>query len=358
MPTAGFQPVIGGGFDQDAAQQMQWAQYNRGVDEANMARAERANSAYSQWLQQVSQTQREDASRAGAQDAQAGREAESARQFDVQTGLSKDQHQIEREKIKAAEAKDKALKDETLKTHENFGKNFVDDAKSASQDFLDANTAHSKALEAMKTEAASWQQQIPGTKYNPRTNELEQANRLVPIAPELLPKMQAANESLGKVQARYLEAKQDLDYKTKTLNTVQQHAYQNGYIIKGSGKDAYIYSPTLNKSFGQMVKEAGGNVLHGTQDPGVSDDERDAPWGAGGDVTKFIPQESTMAAFWRSLRHPVDWALKPWRDSGLIPQGGSSTGTTATPSAPQPEQNLDNPLGQFIAQTATADSAV
>jgi len=62
MAVADFVPLIGSGFDSLANQRLQWETFNRGVEEANLARASQAEDRQNNWLAQVAQMnqQRED----------------------------------------------------------------------------------------------------------------------------------------------------------------------------------------------------------------------------------------------------------------------------------------------------------
>lgn len=89
MPIPDFVPLIGSGFDQLANQQLQWANFSRGVEEANLAREAQAEQQQSNWLAQVSELnqRREEQNFQRQMDADAfgrqltlSREAETTRQ--------------------------------------------------------------------------------------------------------------------------------------------------------------------------------------------------------------------------------------------------------------------------------------
>lgn len=53
MPLSDFVPLIGSGFDSLANQRLQWETFNRGIEEANLARATAAETRQDNWLAQV-----------------------------------------------------------------------------------------------------------------------------------------------------------------------------------------------------------------------------------------------------------------------------------------------------------------
>jgi hypothetical protein len=100
-----FQPVIGGGFDQDAAQQYQWQNRNDSVDRANLNSAVQAQDAANSWLAQQQQRQdqmaREQAATQANAIAAANDNAMSLYKFNA--GLAQDnvQNKLAADKLKA-----------------------------------------------------------------------------------------------------------------------------------------------------------------------------------------------------------------------------------------------------------------
>jgi hypothetical protein len=83
-----FEPIIGSGFDQIAAQRAGWAGFNKSVDEGNIARANEAERTQNDWLRQVAalQVAAQNRDLAMAQEAEATRRAALQRREDLGLG--------------------------------------------------------------------------------------------------------------------------------------------------------------------------------------------------------------------------------------------------------------------------------
>lgn len=302
MPNPGWVPIIGSSFDNLAGQDQYWAGFNARQDDQNIGRANAAEVAQNRWFENLAQMQQRDQERQMAADTAAQQtiaqavtarraEAERARQFDVGTaqeeeklGLSKDQLKFQQDQI----ASKRQQEDDVA---ENLGTNLAPDVKEAAIAQERATAEHDKALNDLKTEASRQQAAIGSNlvKYNPRTNEFEPTLKGATIPPELAPKVSAANEALGKVQSDYISAKERKDYAEKQFKMVQQHAYDTGFIVKGSGDSAYLYHPRLNKSYGEIKSDTDVNTdADSDYRPGGANPIPNGPvWGG------FTPQTST-----------------------------------------------------------------
>lgn len=273
MPVPLFQPVIGSGFDADAAQQFQWANFNRAQDEANIARAQQANREYNDWMQTVAQMRnadvlrtdalaREDFQIASTREAQARRDAEARRQFDLGLKFSRemeaDRRRAAKEQFEQELALTRAEETKQDRVLENFGANYADTVKNAGQRYADAQRdlgrAENELLSFGETEAKKLGS--PYITYDSRARKLVPSNARIPIPEDLVPKVLAANEAIAQKVASFAGLQDAHRAAEDYWNFVQKQAYGNGFQIKGVGKDAYLYSPKLDKSFGQMVKEA------------------------------------------------------------------------------------------------------
>lgn len=265
-------PVIAGGADPFggiAQQQYAWAGFNANRDDANARRLQEADQSQNNYLARLAQMQREDAARADslavadrrtAADFIVGerRAREQARQFDTNVDLTKAEQAVRAKQFDYARGKEDRAKTEQDRVTENLAQNLAPDVQAAATGFEEAQAQHERALNDLKTRVSEWQGKIPAgaVVYNPRTNEFEPALKGGSIPPAIQPQIVEANKDLASVQSNYLTAKNDLDYRSKAFQTVQQHAYQNGLIVSKRGKNWMVYSPTLDKSFGEMVKDA------------------------------------------------------------------------------------------------------
>ncbi len=127
MAIPDFVPLIGSGFDQLGAEQLQWANFSRGVEEANLARAQRAEEQQGNWMQ------------AAAAFAQRRDELNQQRQLDAnlfgrQLALTREQ-EVTRQKERT---EDIGIRKDELKQQFDFGKKQLEQQQKIAQEKLDA----------------------------------------------------------------------------------------------------------------------------------------------------------------------------------------------------------------------------
>ena len=251
MPNYAFSPVIGSGFSDDAAQ-MQWgAGYNKSVEEGNRAAAEQAQQTQNRWLaqianirsqaaQQEAQTQGIEQQSALSQAADARAAAESARRFNVQADISK--QDIASKDKQFTFNQDYANQQERKQLDEiaNARDLLAPKAKKA-KDALDAAEA---ALETATKYFAQRQRKAgmlmsPGSfRLNPKTQEFEAmpGTKFPPTQNEL----NDANDNYEQAKGDLQAAKLHRDTAASAFKALQGDATKWSLIV---GEDGTVASP-------------------------------------------------------------------------------------------------------------------
>jgi chemotaxis protein histidine kinase CheA len=258
MPNYSFMPVIGSSFDADAAQ-MQWgAGYNKSVEEGNRAAAEQAQQTQNRWLAQIAnirsqaaqqeaatQTQEQQSALSQAADARAA--AESARRFNVQADVSK--QDIASKDKQFTFNQDYANQQERKQLDEisNAGEFLVPKAKAAKTDVDKALAKYEAATKEFneRTQKAGMLMS-PGTfRLNPKTQEFE----AMPGAktPPTQEELNFANEAYTNAKSDLQTAKISHDAALAAMKSLQQEATRYSLQI---GDDGTVYSPRHGKAFG------------------------------------------------------------------------------------------------------------
>lgn len=250
MPNPSWTPVIGSGFDQDAAQQQHWAGFNAQMDQANIARANAAQQNQNQWLQTAAAMRQQAIDRQGAADdaaqqqavqqqTEAARAAESKRQFDVSADISRagiaerdkqftftrdEQNRLERKQLDETESLAKQLAPEGLQLGEDH-----DAAQQAAAE-ADANLAAAVARNQPKLPSGSF-------KWVNGVNEWQNNDRNPATKDKTQEVVDASNEALAGIRAAHAKAKSDLTAAQQALAAFQNripkelHFNQNDYSI-------------------------------------------------------------------------------------------------------------------------------
>ena len=230
MPTPAFVPIIGSGFDQIGAQQSQWAGFNASQDAQNRAAAQAQDRAANDWFSRLAQMQSQENERRDQMDQRAqdvaarqaelasGRSlqqqqsAESKRQFDVTSGREAEKFQWQKDSTADADEKQKAFD--------------LDMAETSVPHIDEAGKAHDAALKAVtdattkfNAGASEWASQIPGSRWNPSSNQLEKTmmGKAIPFAD---PKDQAI---AAEAAADMAQRKADLQNAIATHKEVQSN---------------------------------------------------------------------------------------------------------------------------------------
>lgn len=249
-----YMPVIGSGFDADAAQQANWAQFNRGVEEANLGRLAAAQQTRNNWLQQVQSIQQQQADRQAALDQRqqenemsmamnADRARESRRQFDVSTGLT-------REQMKANLDLRKAELDLAHQTADNAAQALAPDVHETSSAFEEAQKALADATKRVDTQAATVQAAAPSGKviYNTRAKMFVPAD-LWKNDPEAQQAANNANIQVGNAKAEYDSALQEYKFQNGRLTALATQAKPHGLIIAKKDDRWVITDPATGKVY-------------------------------------------------------------------------------------------------------------
>lgn len=275
MPLPSFVPVIGSGFDADAAQQYQWAGFNQRQDEANMRRAQIADEAANNWFTRLASMQQQENERRDRLD-QAQQESdrrnaivsgqieyakqqdkEGARRFDIQQKLAEKEFEFKKNATEEQQKKQ-------LKLVSNFATNFVPEFQDSAQKIEEAQAEHAKAERELLTKKSEIESDpaFPQGKahYDPRSQEFVR-NEIVrgqPVAlePKQLEFLQSANKELSGLGADFLTAKAALDFRMKDFIEKQKQANQYSLVPKKADGKWVLYSPDLDITFGQEVKNA------------------------------------------------------------------------------------------------------
>lgn len=273
MAQPSFQPVIGSGFDALAAQQQFYVNANQRQDAENIAREQQANRDYNAWLgtmalmnradtEQQNKWGREDYAFEVARQTREQGDAEQRRQFDIGVQQQKETNKLSlqsrKDEFERKLALDKKKEDEQNDVINNFGENYADTIKEKAARLEDLNKKYSDAM----TEVMTYGQRVASeigdrnVTYDASRGKLVPLNAKLGFTPETSAKVLTANEQIADKSASYAWLRSQTAEAEKEWNSAQALAQKNTFIIKGTGKDVWLYSPYTKKSFGQMVKDA------------------------------------------------------------------------------------------------------
>lgn len=270
MPVAQFVPVIGGGFDQDAAQQFQWQQFNRQQDADNFARANAAQRDYNNYLSQLNQLQRQDvdvadqyAERADTQaynrGIEAARRAELARKFDINTKLAEKDLKIRGEAVTERNAAQKEQE-----------KNYLDEIAQAAENIAPEYNATRRAVDELQSKVLSQQKAVlksageiaASLPEEDQGNIVYDGKRFKPVPmkvndPKALGAANLANAKLADAVSDYAETTKTLEFQQKYLADLTKQVGQYRLQVTKDGDNYFLVSPLhKGKKFGTLLKEA------------------------------------------------------------------------------------------------------
>lgn len=251
--TPSFIPVIGGGFDQIAGQQAGWAQFNRGVDEANLSRLAAAQQTRNNWLQQIQQIQQQQADRQAQVDQQAQntdlalaqraqQEAEARREFDVSAG-------IRRAAITAkADALTKAQQDANTQS-DNFGTTTADELNDVATKVDRSLTEKTDAQAELAKKIADWNSKVPTNKVqlNRTGTMFVMRQGAGSLSPEEKSSVDQANSELADTYSALKDAETQHADSSKSFAQLVKEAEAYGLAARKNGDTWGLYHPQLNK---------------------------------------------------------------------------------------------------------------
>lgn len=270
MPVAQFVPVIGSGFDQTAAQQFQWQQFNRQQDADNFARANAAQRDYNNYLLQLNQLQRQDvgladqyAERADVmahnRAMEAQRRAENARQFDINARLAQVDF-AQREKALQARASEQAQEE----------KDYLDEIAQAAENLAPEYNTTRRAVDQLQAKALEQQRAVlksagditAGLSEEERGLISYDGKRFRPVPmlvndPKALGAANIANAKLADAVSDYAETQQMLEFQQKYLGDLTKQIGQYRLQVTKDKDDYFLVSPLhKGKKFGKILEEA------------------------------------------------------------------------------------------------------
>jgi len=263
MPNPGFLPLIGSGFDSLAGQQAHWAGFNESVDEGNLARLAAAQTQRNNWLSQVNAAQRQDVARQDAAEQSrigllqaAAQQAESARRFDIGTGLSREQ--LAAENKRWTFSRDQKNEDERklLDSIAAAGENMAPRARKAAQDWQDAAKEYQDAQTALASVVNESARGLPADGYRwdktiggwaPKTPAIKGGTAATPE------QIQAANEKIAEARGNAAASKSAHDAAREALIALRRDAAPYQLLI---GDDGSVFSPLHKTTFGKKAAPA------------------------------------------------------------------------------------------------------
>lgn len=273
MPVAQFVPVIGGGFDQDAAQQFQWQQFNRQQDADNFARANAAQRDYNNYLSQLNQLQRQDVATADQyaeradtlaynRGVDAARRAELARQFDINTKLAEKDLKIRADAVTA--------KDAAQKEQEKNYLDYLDEIAQAAENLAPEYNATRRAVDELQSKVLSQQKAVlksageiaASLPEEDRGNIVYDGKRFKPVPmkvndPKALGAANLANAKLADAVSDYAETTKKLEFQQKYLADLTKQVGQYRLQVTKDGDNYFLVSPLhKGKKFGKILAEA------------------------------------------------------------------------------------------------------
>lgn len=253
MPNPFFEPVIGGGFDQVAGQRAGWAQFNRGVESENLARAAAAEQSQNSWLARVQQINQAAADAQDRSQSEAERLAEQSRQFDVSAGLSGD---LNRTRYAAEADRTAAINNQTAANRLQADR-FDASVDSAAQTLAPrihefgtaaeaAQTDKDRAYAALRAKTQDLQTSVPD-------GVMFKGKGFVPVNSADAKAAKAASQanlSLASAQADYSDATQKFNLHQKQFQDLTTHATkQYGLEIFRDGDNWVVKNPANNRIY-------------------------------------------------------------------------------------------------------------
>jgi len=307
-------PVIGSSFDAIAGQQAGWQNFNRGVEENNIARAAQAQQQQNQWLAQLAALQRQDEEVAmknrayyDALDYRLGEDRERSRRFDIDTKLSEQKLADDKNRYKWHEDIRNADTKQQMTAIENSAKFLAKDARDYAEQFKDATGELRDATQTLDKSASSIK---PSSRIT-----FTKARQFAPVdilKDDVLARQEAneANIRLASDKARYDQAVQNYQLHLSNWNDLKKRASLEQLQV---GDDGTVYSKFHDKTFGSPLK---------------------AP------VTESKPVDETPAEIPSWLK-PIDTgfmsgAIGAPTIPGVFAGATTTTGTFAPPDSPNP----------------------
>ena len=279
MPTATFQPVIGSGFDQVAAQQFGWAQHNARQDASNIARGNEAQQNWNRYLASLADLERSDvqqqermqwADRAQSENLAAARrqEASRRREFDIKVQLDKAQ-------LKAQAAQwDFARKENDLLEQQD-AQQIINAGEMLAPEFNAVAKARDKAAEAwdaaqrdintignglLRTDLAG----VADVTYDPRSMTFRHVRQNLGMTIANLPedvqqKVFKAQAAVDAAKAERESAKIALDQAALLFEPAAKMVGQYGFAPVRDASGDWVLKhphPRVNRTFKGMVQEA------------------------------------------------------------------------------------------------------
>lgn len=266
MPNPAFMPVIGSGFDQVAGQQMQWANFNRGVEEANLARLAAAQQAANQWQaqqqslaesalerqQRMAYNQQQAAQSAWAQAQQAG---EGRREFDVGAALRREEIQAAKDLNDAKVQEARRQERERLSAIQNLGDTLGKDVQPTRESFDAATTAKDDAEFKLQTARADVEKQYGALiQFDHLTKEFRAR---AGTGPEGEKAAADANTAISEAKANSLKAENAYKIRLGEWSHFQDQANKAGFAVRPHESGNWVlFHPELGKTFGVTTKRA------------------------------------------------------------------------------------------------------
>ena len=275
MPIPNFVPVIGGGFDQVAAQQFGWAGFNQRQEAENLARQQAAEQAQNQWFSNVAQMRAQENARRDSMDMTAAAEARRAasEQANLRFGAQRaaeakrqfeSQQRLEEQKQTWAETKDKTQRKEQNTVLADYAKNLQPQLSSAFQEMKKAEEEQEKAVVSIMSKMSRAQKlanfppaekiRLVGGQYSVGIDPGLKTYYTLTDAERLA--VTQANDMLAADNAAWLLADKKLKTHSDAYNGYHAQAVKLGMLPIISGSTVLLRVPELGETFGQMVKEA------------------------------------------------------------------------------------------------------
>lgn len=230
-------------------QQLQWAGFNRGIEEGNIARMNQADQAQNQYFQQLSEQDRR-ASEWNAQRQQNAIEAaqtaadrtrqfgENVRQFDVSAA-------IDREKLAVA----KGQEQRQLDAMANYAEALAPDINAAGEARDQALKDYTKAESEFGRQAAAAQAKLPMGKvaFNRLSGRYEVARGQSLTDPKALEALAEVNDQLAQAKAGLDDAGRKYQMAHESFTSAQKEAIANGLQVSKHDNGYALFSPRHNK---------------------------------------------------------------------------------------------------------------
>lgn len=258
MPTPGFIPLIGSGFDALAQQQQYWAGHNAQVEQGNLARLSDAQQVQNAWLARLAAMRQEQAQQDVATQMSANELAQRAlerrraeaiqgRQFDIGTGLEKERIAAEDRRTKAQYDFPKLQEAKALDQVAKYAQFAVKDVQDTGDALDTAQKRYTDAMNSLNLARSEQEAKLPkGTRFDPKLKEF------VPSAIATDADRAAvaqANANLAKSAAEFQAAENTYQIHLSNFDTLRKQSAQNGLQIGKRGDKYVIYSPAHDRTW-------------------------------------------------------------------------------------------------------------